>query len=64
MEITTESVLNFSKNENMNSSEEKLSNGNVAKEVAAHEMTSKDYYFDSYAHFGNSLFFVLKFSIY
>lgn len=29
-----------------------LTNGTTAEEVPVDEMTSKDYYFDSYAHFG------------
>jgi hypothetical protein len=47
MEITDEPAAKVMKGEKVLNS----TNANEAN-IAAHEMTSSDYYFDSYAHFG------------
>jgi hypothetical protein len=53
MEVSVEPAAKILKNDTSLSSIDREMSTYNGKEIAANEMTSKDYYFDSYAHFGN-----------
>ncbi len=55
METNNEPAAKIMKSDMNSSVNDQVMSSSNGKEIAAHEMTSKDYYFDSYAHFGKYL---------